>query len=278
MFLSKYFYNNQVLSRRPFIVKRNLWQEFLFYKEKWQWLSQKYLNWLKSLFNNIQKSEYLDLSSLESFTLENCLNFLNENTKWSNSTYNFYVKILTVFLNFLNENYWGINFIKKIPQRKIIKNIPKFYTIEELKIIFSALETEEEKNIIYFFLYSWVRRNEFLNIQPHDIKKDYIYLRKSKGWRDRIIPLHPKIYNIKLNFPYSNTFLFRLLEKIQKKFKPFKYHNLRHTFSYNLKMNWCDIYDVSQLLWHKSIVSTVAYSGLDVLNKYQKLKNINFNI
>ena len=256
---------------------KNLWEEFLRYKEL-QGLSKKYIIWLKTLFNHINNTNFLDLKNKKSFTLENCIAFLNHKSNWKNTSYNFYTKLLIVFLNYLIVHYNIEDFTKKIPMRKVIKRVPKFYNTDELQEIFSSVrEEEEEKNVLLFFLYTWVRRDEFLHILPQDIKNDYIYIRNSKWGRDRVIPLHEEVKKINIKFPYEKPKLLKLLSKIQKDFKCFKFHNLRHTFSYNLKNSWCDIYDVSQLLWHKDISSTLAYSSLDVLGKKQKINKIKFD-
>lgn len=100
-----------------------------------------------------------------------------------------------------------------------------------------------------------------------------------RSWRDRIVPISENLQKFiwDLNFPFSKKQYLDLLNKIQKEFKWFKFHNLRHTFAYNLKNNWVDFYDTSQLLWHKSLSSTVAYSWLNILQKWNLINKIKFD-
>lgn len=253
--------------------------KFNFIKEKRinQNVSSWYLRHFQTLFSHIDNSQFLDLKNIKSFNLENSIKFFQEKSKnWSPESYNFYRKIYLVFLKYLVREFQIEDFSKNLITKKTAKSLPKFFTEKEIKTILKRLN-KEEKQIVLFFLYSWIRKNEFLNLKKSDIQNWIIRIKNWKGRKERLIPIHNNLDISFLNFPYSLDFLNHLYKKIKSKKKKFKWHNLRHTFATKLINNWADIYVISQLLWHSDINTTTIYLSCNISQKKEKINLLNFN-
>ncbi len=251
---------------------------FLQEKKMNQWVSKSYMSWYNSLFNHIRKSKILDLEKIETFTLENTLIFFRQNSKnWKPEGYNYYRKIYNVFVKYLVREYKIYDFTPLFKPKKEAKKLPKLFEKNEINKILKN-SNEREKNIMKFFLYSGVRKFEFLNLKKSDIKNWIIKIKKWKWEKERLIPIHNDLKKIinKLDYNYTEHFLDNLWKKYKKIVKNFHWHRCRHTFATNLVMSWVDIYSVSQLLGHSSIETTTIYLSLNIDKKREALEKLNF--
>lgn len=84
---------------------------------------------------------------------------------------------------------------EKIHRPKRSKVLPNVLSKEEVKLILNAHSNSKHKTILSFIYSCGLRRSELLNLKPIDIdsKRGIVIIRQSKGKKDRIAPLSPKI-------------------------------------------------------------------------------------
>ena len=269
MFLSK---NKNIDFKKKFMLEKTV--------NEWHSLSS--LHSYESLFYHIENDPKLDLQNIsETFNLDNVLEFFQRNSqKWTESNYNFYIKKIRVFLKFLYREWVISDFDRFLKFKKEDNKLPKSIEKDELEKIFEILD-EEERRIMRFFLYSWVRRFEFCKISEKDISLEKREIKIFWKWRkERIIPVHHSIIDdvSKMHFPYKLSKIDGIRQKIQEKFPKFRIHNLRHTFATTMIRAKADLYATSQIMWHSTIDTTTIYLSLDSSNARKEIDKIFFNI
>jgi integrase len=107
---------------------------------------------------------------------------------------------------------------------------------------------------------STVKNYEIRNVYMNSFVKEIIKRNiKGKKFKD---PLFSTIENSRI---YSSGFTSRYFGPLQSKLgiqTPITFHGLRHTFASHFLMNGGSIFDLQNLLGHKSINSTMVYAHL----------------
>ncbi|MDO8282719.1 MAG: site-specific integrase [Thermodesulfovibrionia bacterium] len=142
---------------------------------------------------------------------------------------------------------------------------------------------------VYIYLYTGMRRSELikLNRQDVDLVHGLIYVRQTKGNRDRAIPIcdkvrpyleriHPGIGPLFPNWSSPNT-LSRLFRNIalQAGVKA-TLHSLRHTFASYLVMKGEGIKSIKDLLGHRNLRTTEIYAKLDSAALLKTVNKLDF--
>lgn len=153
--------------------------------------------------------------------------------------------------------------------------------------------------IILTFCLTGLRRRELHNLDETDIdfSENTLKIRKGKGMKDRILPLHADLaenlrkYFVEKNTYYNNSALFvsekgdrlstdmiyYIVKKIMNEFvqnmpkrSP---HVLRHYFASKLHESGADVLDISKLMGHASVVSTETYTHVNLKHLKNTYKN-----
>jgi integrase/recombinase XerD len=182
--------------------------------------------------------------------------------------------------------------IDKIHRPKREKTLPNVLSKEEIKAILEAPKNLKHKAMLSMIYSCGLRRSELLNLKPNDIdsKRNVVIIRQSKGKKDRITPLSPKILELLRDYykEYSpKTFLFegqekntqysaRSLEEVLKKSiklatinKPVTLHWLRHSYATHLLESGTDLRYIQELLGHNSSKTTEIYTHVSTKNIQQ---------
>lgn len=189
----------------------------------------------------------------------------------SHRTANHTIRIVKTFLN------WGLktgiitrNPIVYMEKYKVNDIEQRSLTEEECKIVLNIAKNSRIHLLVVTALYTGMRFSELDRLQWEDIdfKNKIISVRLSKSEKFRKVPLHPKLEDIlkecKDEGKCFNTVNFSdLFKDIRKEAKMghFRFHDFRHTFAALMIKAGVDLYTLSKILGHSSIVITTKLYG-----------------
>ena len=182
--------------------------------------------------------------------------------------------------------------IEKIHRPKQEKKLPNVLSKEEIKLILNTSKNLKHKTMLSLIYSCGLRRSELLNLKPTDIdsKRNIVIIRQSKGKKDRITPLSPKILEMLRHYykefkpkiwlfegqSHSQQYSSRSLEEVLKKSvslakinKPVTLHWLRHSYATHLLESGTDLRYIQELLGHNSSKTTEIYTHVSTKNIQQ---------
>lgn len=186
------------------------------------------------------------------------------------------------------------------------KYAKEFLTFEEIQQMLSVPDLSERDEIIILLLYApALRVSEMLNLKVADldIKNETMTIRGGKGWDVTdldVVPCDVKILRKVLRYcehekrknkdfviqsnmdkKMHRSQVYRILNNIAEKAgiqNTIGTHTFRRSRTINLLNAGIDVADVSRLLRHQNLSTTMNYLRLYVGDLQRKLKNINDNV
>lgn len=172
--------------------------------------------------------------------------------------------------------------IQRLERPKRDKRLPNVLSKEEVKAILESIENIKHKAMLSLIYACGLRRSELLNLKIHQIdsKRNIVFVKQTKGKKDRIIPLSEKIlillreyykyykpkeylfegqYGGKYSEKSLSSVLYRALEKTTIN-KPVSLHWLRHSYATHLLESGTDLRYIQELLGHNSSRTTEIYT------------------
>jgi integrase/recombinase XerD len=115
--------------------------------------------------------------------------------KFSSSYQNQIVNAIKLFFKIVKETTIEID---KVHRPKREKALPNVLSKEEVKQIITAPTNLKHKTMLSLIYSCGLRCGELLALQPHhiDSKRNIVLLKNSKGKKDKIVPLSPKILEL----------------------------------------------------------------------------------
>ena len=185
--------------------------------------------------------------------------------------------------------------VDKIHRPKRAKLLPNVLSKEEIKLILNAHSNIKHKMMLSLIYSCGLRCGELLALQPvHiDSMRNIVLLKNSKGKKDRIVPLSPKILEMLREYykvfkpttylfegqikgkPYDDRSLQQgLKQAIQKSGirKPVTLHWLRHSYATHLLESGTDLRYIQELLGHNSSKTTEIYTHVST-KSIQQIKS-----
>lgn len=182
--------------------------------------------------------------------------------------------------------------IEQIHRPKRSKLLPNVLSKEEIKLILQAHGNIKHKTMLSLIYSCGLRRSELLNLKLSDIdsKRNIIFIRQSKGKKDRIVPLSQKILTmlreyyaaykpktwlfegVNENEKYNERSLASVLKQAVAKAKiakPVSLHWLRHSYATHLLESGTDLRYIQELLGHNSSKTTEIYTHVSTKNLQQ---------
>ncbi|PRY85342.1 site-specific tyrosine recombinase/integron integrase [Mongoliibacter ruber] len=188
------------------------------------------------------------------------------------------------------KNRRGVKFNPEIVYRpKRQKILPNVLSKEEVKIILDSHQNLKHRAMLSLIYSCGLRRSELLNLKITDVdsKRRFLIIRQSKGKKDRLVPLSPKILELLRSYfkifkpsvylfeghrsigKYSEKSLESVLKQALVKSgikKPVTLHWLRHSYATHLLERGTDLRYIQELLGHNSSKTTEIYTHVSIQN------------
>jgi integrase/recombinase XerD len=263
-----------------------------------QWLrSKRYSESTLTTYSEALKSflVFYREKPISEITNEDVIIYNNEyilKNKLSASYQNQIVNAIKLFFKTIRETKIEVD---KIHRPKRAKLLPNVLSKEEIKLILNAHSNIKHKMMLSLIYSCGLRCGELLALQPVQIDsmRNIVLLKNSKGKKDRIVPLSPKILEmLRLYFvafkptiylfegqlkgqPYDNRSLQQVLKQAIKKAgitKPVTLHWLRHSYATHLLESGTDLRYIQELLGHNSSKTTEIYTHVST-KSIQQIKS-----
>jgi len=183
------------------------------------------------------------------------------------------------YRNRFNRNM-DLNNIQR-PRRE--QRLPNVLSKQEIKSILEAPTNLKHRAMLSLIYACGLRRSELLNLSLSDVLSDrnVLFIRQSKGKKDRLIPISNKIIEMLRTYykaykpkvwlfegqnvgeRYSERSLQLVLKQALKKAgnsKPVSLHWLRHSYATHLLESGTDLRYIQELLGHNSSKTTEIYT------------------
>jgi integrase/recombinase XerD len=166
---------------------------------------------------------------------------------------------------------------------RVRHRLPNVLSKEEVRSILAAPVNEKHRAMLGIIYGCGLRRSEMIMLESGDIDRDRMLLtvRQSKGFRDRVVPLSPKLLEmidgyVKRYRPgvylfegqrqgesYSAASIEKVFKAAVEKAgikKDVSLHSLRHSYATHLLEAGTDLRYIQELLGHKSSKTTEIYT------------------
>lgn len=225
-------------------------------------------------------------------TNQDVIKFNNEYilaNNYSASFQNQIVNAIKLFFRTVENHKIDVDLIHRPKRAKVLPNV---LSKEEIKLILNAHSNIKHKTMLSLIYSCGLRRSELINLKPTDIdsKRGIVIIRQSKGKKDRIAPLSPKILEMLREYYIGckpKTWLFegqiqntkydeRSLSNVLKQAltksnisKPVSLHWLRHSYATHLLESGTDLRYIQELLGHSSSKTTEIYTHVSTKSLQQ---------
>lgn len=246
------------------VTLKQLWE--LFKEKKLSKLNKGTRSSLSSAYNHTKKYQDTKYRDLKSFHMQDCIDNCGcgYSTQWAIKNLFGHLDKFALELDVINKSYAQLTTAESIPETS---KVP--FTEEEIKTLWEHKKDNWVDSILVF-IYTGFRISELLNIKITDIDLEQGTIQggtKTNAGKNRIIPIHSKIFNIiKSRVESGQVYLFELdgkklssysyykiWDELMEKFKmDHTPHECRHTFRSRLDSAGANKKCIDMLMGHKS--------------------------
>lgn len=275
---------NEITQMNNNLNFKNMYEDFISYIDVSELTLKSYGDGIKNFLN------YLSDNGIKNPTRDDVRNYRDElGVNKSVNTVNSYLCSLRVFFNYLESNNLYPNITKDVKNIKTSK-IPKkqVLSVEQCKQIYTSLTNKREKLIFSLAISTGLRASEIANAKLDNIKKlngEYVLYVKCKKRDDEseYVKLSNQVLKDILEYTdgringylflseshnsygkcLSTTSIRNIVKTIFRRFgydeDGFSCHSIRRSSATIMYDNGQSIYDIQQVLHHRSIQTTQRY-------------------
>ena len=261
--------------------------------------SDGYRERIAIIFNNIGKyfksQGIRRVNEIDFPLLDNYITQRVNNDKIAARTANMEIVFLKKLFRFAEKHrYIMENPANDLERRRVTQTEPRYFSLEEIELLLEKAGNYEPFFMI--LLHTGLRASDAGNLRWSDIELDRGIIRvvtKKTGQRIAI-PVNDTLQSYLLDYGTETPKLFpgldtddkrnkvrhhiqRILREAGYQWKRTGCHTFRHTFASHLMINGANIYDVKELLGHKSITMTEIYAHLSENATRRAVDLIDFN-
>ena len=216
-------------------------------------------------------------------TADDLIKMIDEYVLASGLSYSYQNQLISAVKKFYSEIYKSVIDPGDISRPRPKHRLPNVLSKEEVKRILNSLTNEKHRTMLSLIYACGLRRSELLELLPGDIEPDrrMMFVRQSKGFKDRIVPVSPKtiemvdayraryrpqLYLFEGQWPgkkYSASSvekIFRTACEMAGIQRHITLHGLRHSYATHLLEAGTDLRYIQELLGHKSSKTTEIYT------------------
>ncbi len=198
-------------------------------------------------------------------------------------SYSYQNQLVSAVKKFYRDIYQDVIDPGDFTRPRIRHRLPNVLSKEEVKRVLSAPMNEKHRVILSVIYGCGLRRSEVIMLESGDIDRDRMLLsvRQAKGFKDRIVPISPKLVEMIDSYirrykpvhylfegqnegsPYSATSVEKIFNVACTKAairKKITLHGLRHSYATHLLEAGTDLRYIQELLGHKSSKTTEIYT------------------
>ncbi len=254
---------------------------------------------LRKFFDYLNYINILDINLISTRIVRQYFYYAKEKRGLCQSLISKIIAIVKSFFNYLEEEDITVkNPTRKIRVPKKICRIPSVMSKYEVDIIIKSVDfaplrcrknNVRDKLVLSLLYYSGIRKSELLNLNWTDINlsKSTLIIRRGKGGKDRLIPLHKEVTilldkYLEQRLPLKTEALiigeqgkrlcngsfvyllkmYLILSGLKK--KGYTAHTFRHSFATHLVETGVDLFKVQKLLGHESLDTTKIYINFNI--------------
>lgn len=275
---------NEITQMNNNLNFKNMYEDFISYIDVSELTLKSYGDGIRNFLN------YLSNNGIKNPTRDDVRDYRDElSINKSVNTVNSYLCSLRVFFNYLESNNLYPNITKDVKNIKTSK-IPKkqVLSVEQCKQIYTSLTNKREKLIFSLAISTGLRASEIANAKLDNIKKlngEYVLYVKCKKRDDEseYVKLSNQVLKDILEYTdgrisgylflseshnsygkcLSTTSIRNIVKSIFRRFgydeDGFSVHSLRRTSATLMYKSGQTIYDIQQVLHHRSVQTSIRY-------------------
>lgn len=233
--------------------------------------------------------------ALDDFSTNDLIEFNNRYIIRRGCSVSYQNQVINALRLFFNMNgrtkFTGIDLQR--PRRE--HRLPSVLSKQEVKCLLDSLKNLKHSAMLILIYSCGLRRGELLALKPTDIdsNRGVVFIRQSKGKRDRMVPLSTRVLDLLRDYyrqyrpkhwlfegqypghPYDERSLQLIMKSAVRKAgiqKPATLHWLRHSYATHLLESGTDIRYIQELLGHKSSKTTEIYTHVST-HKIQQIQS-----
>lgn len=238
---------------------------------------------LKYINHYANKKQY-DIDNITDSDIAGYIDYISQSQNNSNSSINQSINAIRFYYSYVLRREIKPVYLTR-PRKE--KQLPDFFTIEELEKIFAKINNDKHKAILFLIYSSGLRVSEVLRVKWNNIDRERMLLqiKDSKGKKDRYTIVSKRalelidkqkrennedfIFKGQFGGSYSDSSIRQILKRAKQLAgvtKKGSVHALRHSFATHMLEQGTDLRYIQSMLGHSSSKTTEIYTHVTRLS------------